>query len=155
MSSLFGYRGYLGFHRTVTLRPMEKGHSERKPVPVKTKKAPQAIGPYSQAVRTGDMLFCSGQIPLDPSTGELQAGSVADQTKLVLQNLGAVLEAGGCSFSSVVKTTIFLSSMDDFAAVNEVYATFFTENPPARATVEVSRLPKDVLVEIDAIAIAS
>jgi len=125
--------------------------------PIATDAAPAAIGPYSQAVRAGDLLFCSGQIALDPDSGALVAeGDVRAQTERVMKNLGAVLEAGGASFATVVKTTIFLTAMTDFAAVNEVYGSFFEGfDPPARATVEVSRLPKGVMVEVDAIAIAS
>lgn len=117
--------------------------------------APAAIGPYSQAIAVapGEMVFCSGQIPLDPVSGQLVDGDVSAQAEQVLANLGAVLLAAGCTFADVVRTTIYLKSMDDFAAVNAVYATRFAENPPARATVEVARLPRDVAVEIDAIAI--
>lgn len=123
---------------------------------ISTTSAPAAIGPYAQAIRAGGLLFCSGQIPLDPASGALVgAGDVAAQTRRVLDNLGAVLEAGGASFDSVVKTTIFLSDMNDFATVNEVYAERFGADPPARATVEVSRLPKDVKVEIEAIALVA
>ncbi|RLB54399.1 MAG: reactive intermediate/imine deaminase [Deltaproteobacteria bacterium] len=123
--------------------------------PIATDAAPAAIGPYSQAVRAGDLVFCSGQIALDAATGALVGeGDVAAQTRRVMENLRAVLEAAGASFDSVVKTTIFVKDLNDFVAVNEVYASFFGDAPPpARATVEVSRLPKDVLVEIDAIAI--
>lgn len=120
---------------------------------VATTSAPAAIGPYSQAVAAGGMLFCSGQIPLDPATGDLVAGDITTQTRQVMANLAAVLEAGGCSFADVVRCTIFLKSMDDFSAVNDVYATFFDEAPPSRACVEVARLPRDVRVEIDAIAL--
>lgn len=121
---------------------------------IATDRAPAAIGPYSQAIRAGGMLYCSGQVALHPQTGELVGeGDVAAQTRQVLDNLGAVLEAGGASYDSAVKITIFLKRMDDFAVVNGIYAERFTEAPPARATVEVSRLPKDVLVEIDAVAI--
>ncbi len=119
---------------------------------IQTSEAPAAIGPYSQAVKSGDLLFLSGQIPLDPVTGELVSGSVGDETRRVMQNLQAVLEAGGANFDSVVKTTIYLMDMADFTQVNEVYATFFEKNPPARATVQVAGLPKGVRVEIDAIA---
>jgi 2-iminobutanoate/2-iminopropanoate deaminase len=119
---------------------------------VLSEQAPKPIGPYSQAVRAGALLFCSGQIALDPVTGEIAAKDVEGQTKRVLENLKAVLEAGGATFDSVVKTTIFLKSMGDFPRVNEVYGTCFKGTPPARSTVEVSRLPKDVLVEIEAIA---
>ena len=119
---------------------------------VQTDGAPAAIGPYSQAVRSGDFLFCSGQIALDPASGEMVGESAADQARRVLVNLGAVLEAGGASLQTVVKTTIFLDDMADFAAVNEVYAAAFGEHRPARATVEAAALPKGALVEIDAIA---
>jgi 2-iminobutanoate/2-iminopropanoate deaminase len=117
-----------------------------------TENAPQPIGPYSQAVRVGDLLFCSGQIPLDPVTGQVVSQDVAEQTKKVMENLNAVLMAAGCNWSSVVKTTIFLKSMNDFPKVNEVYGSHFSKEPPARSTVEVARLPKDVLVEIEMIA---
>jgi 2-iminobutanoate/2-iminopropanoate deaminase len=118
-----------------------------------TQNAPQPIGPYSQAIRMGDMLFCSGQIPLDPQTGQIVGGGdVTEQARQVLKNLGAVLQAGGGSFDKVVKTTIFLKSMDDFPKVNAVYGAHFVGTTPARSTVEVARLPKDVLVEIEAIA---
>ena len=117
-----------------------------------TQDAPQPIGPYSQAVRVGDLLFCSGQIPLDPVTGQVVSQDVMGQTKKVMENLNAVLIAAGCSWSSVVKTTIFLKSMNDFPKVNEVYGAHFSKEPPARSTVEVARLPKDVLVEIEMIA---
>lgn len=120
---------------------------------VSTELAPAAIGPYSQAVSTGQMLFCSGQIALHPKTGELVgAGDVAAQTKQVLDNLHEVLLEGGAGWHSIVKTTIYLKDLGDFAAVNEIYGARFGADPPARATVEVSRLPKDALVEIDAIA---
>lgn len=121
---------------------------------IETSRAPQAIGPYSQAVRAGDFVFASGQIPLDPKTGEMIAGDVAEQTEQVLRNLEAVLEAAGTSLAQVVKTTVFLADMNDFAAMNEVYGRHFNENaPPARATVEAARLPRDARVEIEAIAI--
>ncbi|MCP4444768.1 MAG: RidA family protein [Myxococcales bacterium] len=123
-----------------------------KRVVVKTKDAPGAIGPYSQAMCAGGMVFCSGQVALNPATGAIVEGGVGEQTAQVLKNLRAVLEAGGAGLDSVVKTTIFLADMDDFAAVNAVYAEAFGESRPARATVQVSRLPLDVLVEIDAIA---
>lgn len=120
-----------------------------------TDKAPKAIGPYSQAVRAGNFLFCSGQIPIDPKTGnvELFNGDAALQANLVMKNLKAVLEAAGVSFDNVIKTTIYLSDMENFAQVNEAYASFFSGHKPARATVEVSRLPKDVSVEIDAVVL--
>ena len=114
--------------------------------------APKAIGPYSQAVRAGQLLFVSGQVPLDPATGQLVDGDIAAQTRRVFDNLGAVLKAGGRSFADVVRTTVFLADMNDFAAVNEVYGTYFFEPYPARATVQVARLPKDARVEIDVIA---
>ncbi|MGQ0735117.1 MAG: RidA family protein [Acidobacteriota bacterium] len=112
-----------------------------------------AIGPYSPAVRAGSLLFVSGQIPLDPDTGRVVDGDIRTQTHRVLANLGTLLEAGGASFGDVVRTTIFLADLGDFAAVNEVYATYFSEPFPARATVQVARLPRDVGVEIDAIAV--
>jgi len=114
--------------------------------------APKAIGPYSQAVRAGQLLFVSGQVPLDPATGEIVSGDIAAQTRRVFDNLGAVLKAGGRSFADVVRTTVFLADMNDFATVNEVYGTYFSEPYPARATVQVARLPKDARVEIDVIA---
>ena len=114
--------------------------------------APKAIGPYSQAVRAGQLLFVSGQVPLDPATGEIVSGDIAAQTRRVFDNLGAVLKAGGRSFADVVRTTVFLADMNDFAAVNHVYGTYFSEPYPARATVQVARLPKDARVEIDVIA---
>jgi 2-iminobutanoate/2-iminopropanoate deaminase len=125
---------------------------------IRTAEAPAAIGPYSQAVVVPiapgtKMVFCSGQIPLDPATGSLVTGDIAAQTRRVLDNLAAVLGAAGASFGDVVKTTIFLADMADFAAVNEVYGERFTASPPARATVQAARLPKDARVEIDAIAI--
>lgn len=119
---------------------------------VQTDKAPQAIGPYSQAIAAGRWIFASGQIPVDPKTGDLVTGSIATQTNRVMENLSAVLEAAGSSLKDVVKTTVFLSSMDDFAAMNEVYGQHFGKHRPARATVEVARLPKDVGVEIECVA---
>ena len=114
--------------------------------------APRAIGPYSPAIRAGRLLFLSGQIPLDPATGQMIDGDVTAQTRRVMENLGAVLRAGGLSFAHVVRTTIFLADMNDFAAVNEVYGSYFTPPAPARATVQAARLPKDARVQIDAIA---
>ena len=114
--------------------------------------APKAIGPYSPAVRAGRLLFVSGQIPLDPATGQMVGGDVAAQTRRVLDNIGALLTAGERSFADVVRTTIFLADMNDFAAVNDVYGQYFSEPYPARATVQVARLPKDARVEIDVIA---
>ena len=114
--------------------------------------APAAIGPYSPAVRAGQLLFVSGQVPLDPATGQIVAGDIAAQTRRVLDSIGALLRAGGRSFADVVRTTIFLADMNDFAAVNDVYGQYFSEPYPARATVQVARLPKDARVEIDVIA---
>jgi 2-iminobutanoate/2-iminopropanoate deaminase len=119
---------------------------------IESKSAPAPIGPYSQAVRSGKTIYCSGQIPLDPSTGNLIEGDVSAQTEQVLKNLGAVLEAAGCTFDDVVKTTIFLIDIDDFAAVNTVYATVFGGAKPARSTVAVAGLPRGARVEIDCIA---
>jgi len=122
--------------------------------PISTAGAPKAIGPYSQAVRVGQLLFASGQIPTDPSTGAIVPGDIAAQTRRVFDNLAAVLQAGGLSFAHVVRTTVFLADMNDFAAMNDVYGTYFSEPYPARATVQVARLPKDARVEIDLIASA-
>jgi 2-iminobutanoate/2-iminopropanoate deaminase len=119
---------------------------------IRTDKAPAPIGPYSQAILAGNELFCSGQIAIDPSSGELSGTNAAAQAEQVLKNLGAVLEAADMDYSNVVKTTIFLVDMTDFAAVNEVYARYFDASKPARSTVAVSALPKNALVEIDAIA---
>ena len=119
---------------------------------IATSNAPKAIGPYSQAIRAGGMIFCSGQIALDPTTNQLLEGDIAAQTERVLKNLSAVLWEAGSNLEQVVKTTVFLKSMNDFAAMNEVYGKFFSKQPPARSTVEAARLPKDVLVEIDVIA---
>ncbi len=120
---------------------------------VQTDNAPAAIGPYSQAVRHGNMVFASGQIPLDPVSGEIVGTDISAQTRQVLENLAAVLEAGGAELAQVVKTTCFLDDMDDFAAFNEVYQRYFSTSPPARSCVAVDRLPKGVLVEIEALAI--
>ena len=109
---------------------------------VSTGDAPAAIGPYSQGIRSGSLLFCAGQIPLDPKTGQIVSGDVAEQTRRVLENVAAILKAAHLGFDHVVKTTIFLTSMDDFQTVNEIYGTYFRENPPARSTVAVSALPK-------------
>ena len=119
---------------------------------VSTASAPRAIGPYSQAVRAGALLFVSGQVPLDPATGQLVEGDIAAQTHRVFQNIGEILKSGGASFDHVVRTTVFLADMNDFAAMNDVYATYFSSPAPARATVQVSRLPKDARIEIDVIA---
>jgi 2-iminobutanoate/2-iminopropanoate deaminase len=121
---------------------------------IKTERAPNAIGPYSQAVRAGGFIFCSGQIPFDPETGQFVPGGIQEQTEQVLRNLMAVLEAAGSSLDRVVKTTVFLSNLNDFGAMNEVYARFFDEACPARSTVEASRLPRDARIEIDVIALA-
>jgi 2-iminobutanoate/2-iminopropanoate deaminase len=120
---------------------------------VATERAPRAIGPYSQAVRSGNFLFASGQIPIDPATGEFVAGGITEQTEQVMRNVSAILEAAGAGLQQVVKTTVFLADMDDFTAMNEVYGRFFGEDPPARATVQAARLPRDARVEIEAIAI--
>ena len=122
---------------------------------VSTENAPGAIGPYSQAIKAGAMVFCSGQIPIDPATGEFVSDVVAEQTEQVLKNLSEVLSAAGCGLRDVVKTTVFLADMNDFAEMNEVYGRYFSENKPARATVQAARLPRDAKVEIDCIAIAS
>jgi len=122
---------------------------------VSTEKAPKAIGPYTQAVISNGVAYLSGQIPLDPATNQLVDGDIAAQTERVIMNLKAVLEASGASLESVVKTTIFLKDMGDFQKMNEVYGRFFTTNPPARSTVQAARLPRDVSVEIDAIAVVS
>jgi 2-iminobutanoate/2-iminopropanoate deaminase len=119
---------------------------------ISTDKAPGAIGPYSQAIKTGGMVYCSGQIPIDPVTGEFVSNDIAEQTEQVLKNLTAVLEAAQTSLANVVKTTVFLADMSDFAAMNEVYGRFFSENKPARATVQAARLPRDAKVEIECIA---
>jgi 2-iminobutanoate/2-iminopropanoate deaminase len=119
---------------------------------VKTERAPQAIGPYSQAVVAGGFVFASGQIPIDPQTGEFVAGGIREQTEQVLRNLSEVLAAAGSSFAQVVKTTVYLADMNDFAEMNEVYGRYFQHEPPARATVQAARLPRDARVEIDVIA---
>ncbi len=120
---------------------------------IATDQAPRAIGPYSQAVRAGNVIFASGQIPIDPATGEFVAGGVAEQTEQVMRNITAVLEAAGSGLNQIVKTTVFLADMNDFMAMNEVYARFFPETPPARATIQAARLPRDAKVEIEAIAV--
>jgi len=121
---------------------------------VSTKDAPQAIGPYSQAIKAGGLIFASGQIAIDPATGQILNGTIAEQTERVLRNINALLWAAGTEMDHIVKTTVYLKNMADFAAMNEVYARFFPQDPPARSTVEVARLPRDVLVEIDVIALA-
>jgi 2-iminobutanoate/2-iminopropanoate deaminase len=122
--------------------------------PVHTDHAPKAIGPYSQAIAAGGMVYCAGQTPIDPATGELVSGGIEAQTHQVLRNLGAVLQAAGSGYDRVVKTTVFLKNMNDFAAMNAIYATYFRDAPPARSTVEVARLPRDCIVEIECIALA-
>ncbi|NOZ05093.1 MAG: RidA family protein [Chloroflexi bacterium] len=122
---------------------------------IATDRAPAAVGPYSQAVVAGPFVFASGQLGLDPVTGKFVEGGVESQTRQAMRNLQAVLEAGGTNFAHVVKTTLFLANMDDFSTVNRVYAEFFSDDPPARATVEVSRLPLNALVEVEVIAYRS
>lgn len=117
-----------------------------------TEKAPKAVGPYSQAIQTNDLLFISGQIPLNPETSKIVEGGIKEQTEQVLKNMGAILEAAGMNFDNVVKCTVLLDNMDNFAAMNEVYARFFTSNPPARAAYGVVRLPLGAMVEIECIA---
>ncbi|HUJ71448.1 MAG TPA: RidA family protein [Verrucomicrobiae bacterium] len=119
---------------------------------VATTAAPKAIGPYSQAVWAGDVLFCAGQIPLDPATGNMTAGGITEQTTRVLENIRGLLQSQGLDFGNVVKSTVFLSDMNNFGAMNEVYTKYFTKEPPARSTVQVARLPKDALVEIEIVA---
>jgi 2-iminobutanoate/2-iminopropanoate deaminase len=121
---------------------------------IQTAHAPAAIGPYSQAVKTNGLVFASGQIPIDPSSGKFVEGGIKEQTNQVLKNLAAVLEAAGSGLNRVIKTTVFLADMEEFAAMNEVYGEFFQNEPPARATVEAARLPRDARVEIEAIALA-
>jgi 2-iminobutanoate/2-iminopropanoate deaminase len=122
---------------------------------IQTDNAPAAIGPYSQAIKAGGFVFASGQIPIDPQTGQFVPGGIAEQTEQVLKNLSAVLEAAGSSLDLVVKTTVFLADMKEFSGMNEVYATFFSSPPPARATVAAAGLPRDARVEIEAVALAS
>ena len=119
---------------------------------ISTSHAPAAIGPYSQAIRSGNLLFLSGQIPLDPATGALVPGGIEEQTRQVFTNIGAILEAAGLSFDAVVSATVYVMDMNDFAKVNEIYATYFSSPAPARATVQVARLPRDSRVEIQVIA---
>ena len=121
---------------------------------ISTSEAPAAIGPYSQAVRSGNFLFCSGQIPLDPKSGQIVSGDIATQTRRVLDNIGAVLKAEGLTFENIVKTTIFLTDLGDFQTVNETYGSYFKQQPPARSTVQVSALPKGAKIEIEVIAVA-
>jgi 2-iminobutanoate/2-iminopropanoate deaminase len=119
---------------------------------ISTSEAPGAIGPYSQAVRSGKFLFCSGQIPLDPKTGKLITGDIAAQTRRVLDNIAAILKAEGLAFDHIVKTTVFLTDLGDFQTVNEIYGSYFRQEPPARSTVQVSALPKGANIEIEVIA---
>jgi 2-iminobutanoate/2-iminopropanoate deaminase len=121
---------------------------------ISTSEAPGAIGPYSQAIRTGSFLFCSGQIPLDPKSGQIIPGDIAAQTRRVMDNIAALLKAESLSFDNVVKTTIFLTNLGDFQTVNEIYGSYFTKDPPARSTIQVAALPKGANVEIEVIAIA-
>jgi 2-iminobutanoate/2-iminopropanoate deaminase len=121
---------------------------------ISTSEAPAAIGPYSQAVRSGNFLFCSGQIPLDPKSGQIVPGDIATQTRRVLENIGAVLKAEGLTFENIVKTTIFLTDLGDFQTVNETYGSYLKQQPPARSTVQVSALPKGANIEIEVIAVA-
>jgi 2-iminobutanoate/2-iminopropanoate deaminase len=121
---------------------------------ISTSKAPAAIGPYSQAVRAGSTIYCAGQIPLDPKTGQIVTNDISEQTRRVLDNIGAILGVEGLSFQNIVKTTIFLADLADFQTVNEVYASYFNQAPPARSTVQVAALPKDARIEIEAIAVA-
>lgn len=120
---------------------------------IATKDAPQAIGPYSQAIRANGFVFTSGQVAIDPANQQVVAGDISAQTDRVMKNLSAILKAAGTGLEKVVRTTVFLKNMGDFAAMNEVYGRYFTSAPPSRSTVEVARLPKDVLVEIDAVAL--
>lgn len=119
---------------------------------ISTSKAPAAVGPYSQAIKVNNFIFTSGQIPFDPETNERVGEDIESQTRQVFKNVTAVLEAAGATLDDVVKTTIFIKNMDDFNTINEIYSEFFTENPPARSAVEVARLPKDVLIEVEVIA---
>ncbi len=122
---------------------------------ISTNNSPAAIGPYSQAIRFNELVFVSGQIPIDPESGKVIKGNIKEQTKQVLENLKNILQAGGSSLQNILRTTIFLSDMDDYDMVNEAYAQYFESSPPSRSTVQVSRLPKDVHIEIDAIAYAT
>ncbi len=147
--------------KKVVRKPVKKTAKPRSVAPKPTKRtvvstelAPQAIGPYSQAIRVGDFIYTAGQIPIDPTVGQMIEGDIAAQTRQVLLNVRAILEAAGSSTSRVVKTTVFLTTMDHFSAMNAVYAEFFPENPPARSTVAVAGLPRNALVEIETVALA-
>jgi 2-iminobutanoate/2-iminopropanoate deaminase len=120
--------------------------------PISTSSAPKALGPYSQAIRAGQFLFVSGQVPIDPATGDLVGGTIVDQTRRALQNIGEILNAAGASFQEVVRTTVYLADLADFPLMNEAYATFFSAPQPARSTIQAARLPKDARIEIDVIA---
>src|SRR5260221_2640995 len=120
--------------------------------PISTSSAPKALGPYSQAIHAGQFLFVSGQVPIDPATGDLVAGTIVDQTRRALQNIGEILKAAGASFQNVVMTTVYLADLADFPAMNETYATFFSAPQPARSTIQAAKLPKDARIEIDVIA---
>jgi 2-iminobutanoate/2-iminopropanoate deaminase len=133
---------------------LRKGTVETVKQIIATESAPQAIGPYSQAVVANGFVFASGQIPIDPETGQFVEGGIVEQTEQVLRNVSNLLEAAGTGLASVVKTTVFLSDMNDFAAMNETYARFFGENPPARSTVQAARLPRDARIEIEVVALA-
>jgi len=137
----------VGFRFPVTIGHMKK--------PIFTSEAPAAIGPYSQGMRSGRFLFCSGQIPLDPKSGEIVSGDIATQTRRVLDNIAAILRTAGLTFDNVIKTTIFLTNLGDFQTVNEIYGSYFKQDPPARSTVEVSALPRGANVEIEVIAAAT
>ena len=132
--------------------PVTIGHMKK---PIFTSEAPAAIGPYSQGMRSGRFLFCSGQIPLDPKSGEIVSGDIATQTRRVLDNIAAILRMAGLTFDHVVKTTIFLTNLGDFQTVNEIYGSYFKQDPPARSTVQVSALPRGANVEIEVIAAAT
>jgi 2-iminobutanoate/2-iminopropanoate deaminase len=133
---------------------LEQGRKSGVKQTISSSGAPTAIGPYSSALKAGSLLFVSGQVPLDPATGVMVEGDIALQTKRVLDNIGALLQAAGLSFDAVVRTTVFLADLNDFAAMNDVYRTFFSEPFPARSTVQVARLPRDARIEIDVIASA-
>jgi 2-iminobutanoate/2-iminopropanoate deaminase len=140
-------------HAVVPRRfPVTIGHMKK---PIFTSEAPAAIGPYSQGMRTGRFLFCSGQIPLDPKSGEIVSGDIATQTRRVMDNIAALLRAEGLTFDHIVKTTIFLTNLGDFQTVNEIYGSYFKQDPPARSTVQVSALPRGANVEIEVIAAAA